>query len=280
MTLAKIVTCPYCKNPAEEATKNVEHVIPEGLGSPILNPAVCGVCNEKASIHIDGRYFNNVAVNILKAATNTYGKNGRKEFIVGTDFHFNIKLIVKKAELALDTAVKEELLRKLYRRHGNSGFQVIKANLKEEICKREHAKMFLGILSMCVPNFTLSKTADHLRILMWKKDRPELDLPSGSPINGNLLGEVNQNYSLQDGQKIYDNRHHYIAVKGEKDGTLNSYIDLYNTLRPTLSTTEQNEEWKGIEILIMIDPELKQVVKHSGIHLKEINKYRNGVTLE
>ncbi|MGM0903658.1 MAG: HNH endonuclease [Bacillota bacterium] len=276
-----IVTCPFCKTTIEEADNELEHVIPEGLGSPILNPAVCTHCNKKASDHIDGKYFQNIAIKILKAVTNTHGKKGHsEEFIIGTDrdFNSNIKLIVRKAELALDKEIKEKSAVRLFEKHSYSDFPVLKASLNEDICKCQHARMFLGVLSMCVPNFTNSKTADTLRKIMWDGKRPDLHLPEGIHINSDFMAEVNENYSLEDGNRMYQNRHHIISIKGNKDGYLFSYIDLYNTLRPVLSTVEKKEEWKNIDITIIIDLELKKVIKVKGVNMKTIDKYVNGVT--
>ncbi|PFA35451.1 hypothetical protein CN390_04290 [Bacillus cereus] len=280
------VTCPYCKELVESSTSELEHVVPEGLGSPILNPNVCNKCNAEASVKIDGPYFNNTTIKILQVVTGTKTKKGiLKPMTINTIFNpQGIKLKIEKAKFSFIGDMSEKSTIKLFDRYALDDFKAVSASLKDKSCSYEHAKLFLGLLSMCVPEFVTSKTADTLREIMWHGTRPELDLPNGEKIHGDMFGELLKNITDSDGPDLYKNRHHIIRIQGNANGSIHAYIDLYNTLRPNILTLEKKEEWKKINIRIMIDPEIKKVVKYEGITkidlTKQYPKYENGCRFE
>jgi hypothetical protein len=280
------VICPYCKELVEPPTSELEHVVPEGLGSPILNPNVCNECNTKAADKIDSSYFNNTTIKILQVVTGTKTKKGMlKSMEINTTFNpQNIKLKIEKGKFSFVGGISEKSAIKLINKNGFSDFPAVSASLKEESCSYEHSKLFLGLLSMCVPNFVTSKTADTLRRKMWHDTRPELDLPNGEKNHGDIFGEILKNITDADGPDLYKNRHHIIHIKGNSNGSIHAYVDLYNTLRPNILTLERKEEWKNINITIVIDPEIKKVVKYEGIAKIDLTeqypKYENGCMFE
>lgn len=279
------VICPYCGELVNQPTSELEHVIPEGIGSPILNPDVCNVCNTQASGKVDSPYLNNLAIRILAVVTGTKTKKGPLEPIkINTKFNENVQLCVEKSKFSFIGTLSAKSEIKLFKKHQDSDFPAVEAALKEDVCRYEHAKLFLGLLSMCVPNFVTSDTAKELRRIMWHGTRPKLNLPEGAHINGRLFGEVQKNVTDKDGPLLYKNRNHIIRIKGEKDGNLFAYINIYNTLRPNIFTTEKREEWKGVDVTIHIDPEVKDVVYYNGITKVDLTqtypKYKNGCSLK
>ncbi|MGE6203833.1 hypothetical protein [Guptibacillus hwajinpoensis] len=192
----------------------------------------------------------------------------------------NIKLKIEKGKFSFVGEMSEKSAIKLIDKNGSSDFPAVSASLREESCCFEHAKLFLGLLSMCVPNFVTSKTADTLRRIMWHGSRPEINTPYGEIIHGNMFGEVLKNITDEDGPDLYKNRHHIIHIEGNSNGSIRAYVDLYNALRPNILTVERKEAWKNTNITIIIDPEIKKVVKYQGIAKKDLTgqypKYENG----
>ncbi|GAB1760280.1 HNH endonuclease [Priestia sp. TRN 1309] len=264
------ITCIYCKELKPQTTTIGEHVIPEALGSPIATKLVCDECNKDANEFIDVKYSSNThLMQALLRVTGTQTKSGHlapKE--QKTAFDQDIKIVFDDGEVYF-TNLTEKKLTRLEERFKKKDFLALDLRVKnEDVLKREHAKIILGLCSICLLNFTNTKTADFLRQYIWGADKSLSSKFTGEkqPQYNFLIYTRGKNFQVNhdDFSEIMNsNNFHGFRVETLQDGSYRIYLHIYSVFDAYLIPLEKNMNWNDVKI--MINPTNQTITKCEGV---------------
>lgn len=263
------ITCIYCKELKPYTTTIGEHIIPEAIGSPIVTKLVCDECNTDANKFIDSKYSNTHLMQALVRVTGTKTKSGhlaaREQ---ATAFDKDIKIVFDNGGVYFTTLTEKKLTR-LEERFEKENFLALDLRVKnEDVLQREHAKILLGLCSVCLPDFTNTQTADFLREYIWGEDKTLSSKFTGEkkPQHNFLIYTRGENFQVNhaDFSEIMNNHNfHGFRVETLQDGSYRIYLHIYSVFDAYLIPLEKNMAWNDVKI--MINPTNQTITKCEGV---------------
>ncbi|MFS0596662.1 HNH endonuclease [Peribacillus frigoritolerans] len=263
------INCIYCKGLKPQTTTIGEHIIPEAIGSPIVTKQVCDECNTDANKFMDSKYSNTHLMQALVRVTGTQTKSGhlaaREQ---GTAFDKDIKIVFDNGEVYF-TNLTEKKLNRLEDRFREEDFRALDLSVKNEnVLKREHAKIILGLCSVCLPDFANTQTADFLREYIWGTDKTlSSKFKGGKQPQYNFLiytrGKDFQVNHLDFSEIMNSHNFHGFRVETLGDGSYRIYLHIYSVFDAYLIPLEKNMPWNDVKI--MINPANQTITKCEGV---------------
>ncbi|RBP94750.1 HNH endonuclease [Cytobacillus firmus] len=256
--MSGLVTCAYCKNPTKRANGDGEHPIPEAIGSPIKNKEICQKCNDDANTLIDTKYIEDKFIDFIRRFA--AAKNKKKKRLTYSEAAlFDGEVKAHYGEGGIYFELTPDKMAELQTIFGHDEILPLKEVkfTDEEIIKKEHAKMLLGLTSKYLPDFIISKTADFLRNIIWGKQ------VVGEIPEHNLLiirEEISRDIQDEDLIKYIDEYgYHFFGYFTNDEGQLEIYLEIFGCFYAYIKTIEKNWD-KDINKKMVINPYFKKTI--------------------